>query len=468
MSAPDLIEPLLGFRAWRPDDDGRLVPWSAGLSGTWVPGENEARCLASPRAHRAPAHRCTCGLYALTEHADARLRPHQDAVGAIVAWGDIEVHRTGFRAQFARIVALGLPDRCGLAHRERLERAAERYGVPLVAIGLLPEMALEHGRPVAFETLPAHAPRARSPRDRCPPLTEDGLVGYAPDEHLRVEIAGGMLRVAPTAPLARDLGPSSTVRLAGAGIALRRGDPLGRLGEPDGGVVLTSPVSGTLTTGSHGVGETEPALASVGASGWICSITPTCWEQEAGDLEWGDAGARTYAACLAHDARGGDPFAFVRARWVSAHAHVSSAGAVLAQLRADSNRPRFASEQEVHDRVGGALRAAIAEPALAPRLTRLDTLVGWRLHQPGADVVLDLRGPVPSVACGTLDPGEDGLLIYSSAQTADEYLAGRLDLPAAWRRREVQANRPLQHVLRAASVLKSLHPGYRAARAASR
>ena len=69
-----------------------------------------------------------CGLYALTDPADRRLDFRADqAVGAIAAWGDMEVHRTGFRASHACVTALAMPDGAGYEMREALARA----GAPL-------------------------------------------------------------------------------------------------------------------------------------------------------------------------------------------------------------------------------------------------------------------------------------------------------------------------------------------------
>ena len=114
----------------------------------WQPGANRAVCARDVR-HAPPVADCMCGLYALTDPADRRLDFRADqAVGAIAAWGDLEVHRSGFRAEHACVTALALPDRAGFEQREALARAAERYGVPLVAADRLSDEALRHGAPL--------------------------------------------------------------------------------------------------------------------------------------------------------------------------------------------------------------------------------------------------------------------------------------------------------------------------------
>src|SRR3954465_746626 len=109
MTAPDFIEPLIGFRAGRVEDDGALVPWALVGSGAWAAGVNTAVCHAG-RKHRPPDPGCMCGLYALASPSDRRLHGSDgQIVGAIAAWGDVELHRTGFRAEHAAVVALAEP-----------------------------------------------------------------------------------------------------------------------------------------------------------------------------------------------------------------------------------------------------------------------------------------------------------------------------------------------------------------------
>ena len=144
MTAPDFIEPLIGFRAWHLDDDGSLVPWSLQGAGAWQPGVNTAVCHAG-KDHQPPATGCMCGLYALATACDHRLHGRDgQIVGAIAAWGDIELHRTGFRASTRR--SWHSHDRDG--RHEAAERAAARHEVPLVEFDELEVTVRGHGRPI--------------------------------------------------------------------------------------------------------------------------------------------------------------------------------------------------------------------------------------------------------------------------------------------------------------------------------
>ncbi len=463
MSAPDFVEPIVGYRAWRAAEGGRLVPWSAGRAGAgaWTPGVNQAVCL-----HRGmhpgkapPVADCSCGLYALARHDDARLRPAREAVGAIVAWGDVEVHATGFRAQYAAVVAIGIPEDADPAHLRELRAAAARYGVAAVAVDHLPDTALEYGRPVAFEAIVAPRRRSAITIRRTPPpaLGAEGARGIALDEHLVVTIERGGIRLEPSPPLAEAIRAHAAAPEPGRGLTAPASDcaadPGGRPsgdtpeeGHPasdwaaEPGTVLAA---GDVFARVAGFALRSPVGGVVGEAGAAPWIAPGDWEEDALAVAWGAKGRRLYAAELAEGVRRGDPFAHLRTHWLHAHARIRSARDVLDALRAQRARPRFASGDELVAR----LDAALAHPDAARAAGRLEGRVRWRLHEPEVDVVLG-------------GGGADAVTLYASAETADDYFAGRLDLPAALRRREVQSAAPLAAILRAASVLKPLHARY--------
>ena len=120
---------LRGYREWRIRDkgDGDLVLASptAGTVWPWTP-VHEARChrqrmAANPRLSFTPLERehdpdhvpakdCSCGIYA--RHHARDIVGHQPVAGVIEAWGRIEIGRSGFRARYARLVAIAV---CPLA-----------------------------------------------------------------------------------------------------------------------------------------------------------------------------------------------------------------------------------------------------------------------------------------------------------------------------------------------------------------
>jgi hypothetical protein len=151
--APDLIEPVIGFRQWRLTDDGLSsltcdVPWP---EATLV-----ARCPSGGHAGEPPPGAgCSCGIYAwyTPSPRTASAGTHDYVAGAVVLWGALELHATGMRAERCRIVALALPlSRWG--KRERLWRVARRLEVPAIPHRALWGVAREHGSVIPRDLRP--------------------------------------------------------------------------------------------------------------------------------------------------------------------------------------------------------------------------------------------------------------------------------------------------------------------------
>jgi hypothetical protein len=122
--APDLIEPILAWRGWEVTPGGHLT--ASAVSGVWDPGVNRAVCRNAHHTDDVPAVGCSCGFYAWHEPQDIA---HGQVRGAIKCWGEIIVHDVGVRAEYAEVICLF----AGTAPDVFLQRAAEKYGVPIVA-----------------------------------------------------------------------------------------------------------------------------------------------------------------------------------------------------------------------------------------------------------------------------------------------------------------------------------------------
>jgi hypothetical protein len=156
-AAPDFSFAVVGYRAWQLAPGGFLFPLALPAAPPWEPGVNRAHCLA-PRghdAHAAPGRHCRCGLHALHDPHDGRLKLGHAAVGAIAAWGEIEVYATGLRAEYASVVTLAQPPSRSPAPPARLREAARRYGVPLVPFAALGPEARRFALPLPDEVLAA-------------------------------------------------------------------------------------------------------------------------------------------------------------------------------------------------------------------------------------------------------------------------------------------------------------------------
>jgi glycine cleavage system H lipoate-binding protein len=459
--APDYVEAVVGYRAWHVDDDGRLVPWTfTGLP--WSAGVNRAVCARDVR-HRAPRSDCMCGLYALNDPADRRLHFRADqAVGAIAAWGDLEVHRTGFRAEQACIVALALPDAAGADERTRLERAAARYAVPLVPAAGLSAEALRHGAALPPELFPPAwpGPSPVRPARRGPPAVDPAAFGGAArgialDAHLWVETALGSVVVGVTRALATRLGAGAPrLTLPEPGVALGAGDQAATVTTPEGAFAVWAPVGGSVLAVNPRLFADPGLLArDPEGAGWLLRLAPQDWARDAAEVTWGAAAAQTYAACLALEDQRGRAFADVLVERLRALPPVRSAGDVAAALRSERDRPRFRDAQEVHVELGGRLRDALAaDPPLRARLGRLDAAVRFALHGPDAQLVLDLRGGGARVR----DHGDADLTLACSSDDAYRWFTGTLDAASAVRSREVASPAGPGATLRALAILKYL------------
>ena len=113
-----------------------------------------AHCPAASR-HQAPGNSCQCGLYAY--HPGRRSAtevfpdPNLDlyslrASGLVEAWGRVEVHLDGFRAQYARPLALILPRALADGHLGGLVRAIARAHRAEVLVLGDPRQLAEHCR----------------------------------------------------------------------------------------------------------------------------------------------------------------------------------------------------------------------------------------------------------------------------------------------------------------------------------
>jgi hypothetical protein len=138
---PDLVTPLVAFRSWRLSG-GRLV--SPFIPCRWDGRVMHATCFEANRTltrgngwlgepHTSPDPRCQCGIYGYFRPGPRSW--YGEAYwceGVVTAWGRVEVHRDGFRAEHARVEALATPEE-GFPHAvQAVREAAGRLGVPLL------------------------------------------------------------------------------------------------------------------------------------------------------------------------------------------------------------------------------------------------------------------------------------------------------------------------------------------------
>jgi hypothetical protein len=154
--APDLIEPIVGFRNWRIFRDG---PHDGELSSpyfpvSWTERVHRAECRRRrsveellQESHKAPAAGCGCGISAY--HAptgDFSKIDFRAVSGIVTVWGAIQVDGEEMRAEVARVEALALYHRWSRKQLEAVRAIADKLGTDLVDLGDLGAAADRYGQ----------------------------------------------------------------------------------------------------------------------------------------------------------------------------------------------------------------------------------------------------------------------------------------------------------------------------------
>ena len=117
---------------------------------TWPENFMQATCMSPSKRHShiydkatetfetTPAAHCSCGIYAFYDYdfAMKELANHE-IIGVVQGWGKIQIHETGFRAEFMRI--LGFIDegfqwqgKADPDYLEKLLALSKKYVVPIM------------------------------------------------------------------------------------------------------------------------------------------------------------------------------------------------------------------------------------------------------------------------------------------------------------------------------------------------
>jgi hypothetical protein len=154
--APDLIEPVIGFRQWDVRGGQLYSPFHGDL---WEDVELHACCqLGTHDAADVPAEDCACGVYAYyAQPPRSAAATRQLVTGAVMMSGQMQLHGSGMRASRARIVELALPLTNG-PKRRQLVAAAAYLEVPVVPARQLKRVAARHGAPLPSALRPPRTP----------------------------------------------------------------------------------------------------------------------------------------------------------------------------------------------------------------------------------------------------------------------------------------------------------------------
>lgn len=127
--------------------------------------------------HAAPDPDCMCGLYANHNVPDegAGSYASDTVLGAVLAWGRLEVHPNGFRAQYAEPIVLGYSGAQPYDLVRTIQAIGSELGLEVVPLDELERAARRHGEPVPEQLRPRPRPTHSSHH-----LSSYHYGGYAP------------------------------------------------------------------------------------------------------------------------------------------------------------------------------------------------------------------------------------------------------------------------------------------------
>ena len=128
--APLIAGKIHGVRGW--SLSGATL--GAAVQGDeWAADGKATRATCrNQRRHKSPVKECGCGLYGTHPWAGGT---QGEILGVIEAWGRVELHAGGFRAERARPIALFVvADETTLAEVRVLHQVAERYECELIEL----------------------------------------------------------------------------------------------------------------------------------------------------------------------------------------------------------------------------------------------------------------------------------------------------------------------------------------------
>lgn len=128
------ITPVRGYRSWAVSPANHLM--SVNFAFVWnkeVVSADCAYCSDPPSKERHDRYGRGCGIYAMHRpeplHAITWRAIYAPPIwGAVEGWGRVIWHRDGWRAQFARVLALVLTDDISAT-------ISKAYGIPCLPVG---------------------------------------------------------------------------------------------------------------------------------------------------------------------------------------------------------------------------------------------------------------------------------------------------------------------------------------------
>ena len=121
----------------------------------------------------------------------------------------------------------------------------------------------------------------------------------------------------------------------------------------------------------------------------------------------------------------------------------------------------FKSADDVYANLGRLITDVAEDPDLGPRLCRADTIVRYEHFDPDATITLVLRGAAPiAVEFGRSSLSAE-VVLRMSADVAHRFWLGQISLAVGLARGQIEAQGPVEKLLRLVPLANPAFPMYR-------
>ncbi|MEA2425315.1 MAG: hypothetical protein QOH13_1725 [Thermoleophilaceae bacterium] len=121
---------------------------------------------------------------------------------------------------------------------------------------------------------------------------------------------------------------------------------------------------------------------------------------------------------------------------------------------------RFKDEKDVYRFVGRLFQDLAVDPELAPRFKKANTTVQYQLHNPDAQITVNMRPDEEmqvDLGPSDLDPE---VVMSMDADTAHRFWLGKVNVTAAIARGQIKAKGPVAKILKLVPLVKPVFPRY--------
>lgn len=123
--------------------------------------------------------------------------------------------------------------------------------------------------------------------------------------------------------------------------------------------------------------------------------------------------------------------------------------------------PAFASDTEIYKYIGGVFRTGLSDAGILPKLQESGVILQITYTDP--DAILTIDYPHGEIYEGTAPPVRPNVEMFMTADTANLFWLGKLNLSVAMAKGQVRTKGPVSKILKLVPIAKDFFPSYRKA-----